>query len=380
MVPPGHERESRPHAPRAIGLLLGVVLAASPAAAQPVPEVALELVAEALERPTGIAHAGDSRLFVALQDGEVWIVRDGAVDPQPFLDITDRVTSKGEQGLLSIAFHPAHAENGWFFVHYTDGKGDTVVSRFTRSSDPDRADPTSEAVLLRIVQLFSNHNGGQLAFGPDGMLYVAIGDDGRAFDPFCNAQDRSKLLGKILRLDVDANPETPPHHGVPADNPYRGSAAFRGEIWAYGLRNPWRFSFDRETGDLYLADVGQNAREEVNFVASGSPGGLNFGWKVMEGDLCTGDATGCTVAFAGLRLFLTGRSRPHLRHGRGLRRHRRVRLPRRCDPRTRRLVRLRRLLQRPALGGPPGGVGHMAAGRPGAPRPLVADVRGGRRG
>jgi glucose/arabinose dehydrogenase len=271
-----------------------LALAAAPAGAQPLPDLALEVMADGLPQITGITHAGDGRLFVTLQEGRVLIVADGAVLPQPFLDIRGQVGFGGEQGLLSLAFHPDYAANGWFFVNYTDNAGDTVIARFRVSDDANRAQASNQAVLLRIDQPFANHNGGQLAFGQDGMLYVATGDGGSGNDPLCNAQDLSNLLGKILRLDVDAGAGAPPFHSVPPDNPFVGQGTARGEIWAYGLRNPWRFSFDRVTGALFIGDVGQSAMEEIDFLAAGV-GGANFGWKVVEGTHCTLLRSGCTV-------------------------------------------------------------------------------------
>jgi glucose/arabinose dehydrogenase len=186
----------------------------------------------------------------------------------------------GEQGLLGLAFHPRFEVNGFLYVNYTDLNGDTIIARYTVSSDPNLADPASEVVLLNIAQPFVNHNGGQLAFGPDDFLYIASGDGG---DPLNNAQNLGTLLGKLLRIDVD----TGSPFGIPATNP------FGNEIWSYGLRNPWRFSFDRLTGDLFIGDVGQNEREEVNLQPASSPGGENYGWRLMEGSLCFNPPTAC---------------------------------------------------------------------------------------
>lgn len=229
-----------------------------------------------LVRPVDLQDAGDGsgRLFVVEKVGRIRTVQDGVLLDAPFLDISGRVgSSSNEQGLLGLAFHPSYTENGHFFVNYTDRNGNTVIARYQVSEDPSRADPGSEVVLLRVDQPYPNHNGGVLAFGPDGYLYAGLGDGGAAGDPFGNAQNLDTWLGKILRLDVDsADP-----YAIPADNP------FGNEIWAYGLRNPWRLSFDRLTGDLFIADVGQNQWEEIDFLPAGASGDLNFGWDYFEG-------------------------------------------------------------------------------------------------
>jgi glucose/arabinose dehydrogenase len=213
-------------------------------------------------------------VFIIEKVGRIRILQDGQLLDFSYLDISDRVGSSGnEQGLLGLAFHPDYVENGLFFVNYTDKDGDTVIARYRVTADPNLADPASEVVLLRVNQPFANHNGGVLAFGPDGYLYAGLGDGGSAGDPFGNAQKLDNLLGKILRLDVDsAEP-----YAIPPDNP------FGNEIWAYGLRNPWRMSFDGQTGDLYIGDVGQGEWEEIDFVSAGAPGGINFGWDYFEG-------------------------------------------------------------------------------------------------
>lgn len=247
--------------------------------------VDVELVADGFELPLYATGAGDGsqRLFVVGQRGTVEIVRDGQRLERPFLDITGIVgSSANEQGLLSIAFHPDYATNGQFFVNYTNLDGDTVIARYRVANDPDVADPASAEVLLTIDQPAANHNGGLVKFGPDGYLYIGTGDGGRAGDPWGNAQNRGVLLGKLLRIDVDGG--TP--YGIPRDNPFVDQPEMRPEIWAWGLRNPWRFSFDRATDDLYIADVGQNMYEEVNFQPAGSPGGENYGWNIMEGTSC----------------------------------------------------------------------------------------------
>ncbi len=238
-------------------------------------------VVSGLERPVRLAVAsdGDPRLFVLEQAGLIRIVQNGALLPTPFLDIRDRVGSQGfEQGLLGLAFHPQYAQNGYFFVNYTDRNGDTVIARFRVSADPNRADPATEEVLLRISQPYSNHNGGHLTFGPDGMLYIGTGDGGAAGDPHGNAQSLDTLLGKLLRIDVNHGQP----YAVPADNPFVNRGG-RPEIWAYGLRNPWTFTFDRLTGDLFIADVGQDKWEEIDFLPADTPGGANFGWDYREG-------------------------------------------------------------------------------------------------
>ncbi|MGH7658033.1 MAG: PQQ-dependent sugar dehydrogenase, partial [Gemmatimonadales bacterium] len=208
--------------------------------------------------------------------------------PAPFLDITGLVGSSGtEQGLLGIAFDPDYEANGRFVVNYTDRNGDTRIVSFNVSSDPDVADPQSATLILSVDQPFSNHNGGGLEFGPDGFLYIGLGDGGSGGDPGNRGQDRATLLGKLLRIDLDGG--TP--YAIPASNPFADSAGQKGEIWAWGLRNPWRFAFDRANGNLYIADVGQSEREEVN-VAANSDGGENYGWRIMEGNSCF-SATSC---------------------------------------------------------------------------------------
>lgn len=237
-------------------------------------------VVDGLTRPLDLQHAGDERLFIVEQPGAIRIVRDGQLLEQPFLDLRERVVdAANEQGLLGLAFHPDFDQNGAFFVNYTGQNGDTFVSRFVVSGDPDRADPASERILLTVDQPFANHNGGGMVFGPDGYLYLSTGDGGSAGDPRGNAQDLSTLLGKLLRIDVDAGD----FYAVPADNPFIERQDARPEIWAYGLRNPWRFAFDAATGDLFIADVGQNAWEEVNFEPADSAGGRNYGWDFREG-------------------------------------------------------------------------------------------------
>ncbi len=264
--------------------------APAPTAAGAAAPISLEPLADGFTRPATIANAGDGsgRLFIVEQGGAIWIVRDGERLEQPFLDIGELVSARGnEQGLLGLAFHPRYAESGLLFVYYTDTDGDDTLARYRVSENADAADQGSAVVLLSVEDPAANHNGGQLAFGPDGYLYVALGDGGGGGDSFGNGQNLGTLLGSILRIDVDGEGDHEGRpYGIPADNPFVGREDARPEIWAWGLRNPWRFSFDRETGDLYIADVGQNAVEEVNVQPAGSPGGENYGWNTMEGADC----------------------------------------------------------------------------------------------
>jgi glucose/arabinose dehydrogenase len=252
--------------------------------------LALQEVTGNLDAPVFLtAPPGDpDRLFVVEKNGVIRIIRNNAILTTPFLDITSKTTKGSEQGLLGLAFHPDYASNGFFFVSYTaPGGGDaghSVVARYQVSANPDVAG-TAEVVVLTVDQPFSNHNGGMIAFGPDGYLYFGLGDGGDGGDPLETGQDRTDLLGSMLRLDINS-----PTYSIPAGNPYLGHPTFREEIWNYGLRNPWRFSFDRQTGDLYIGDVGQGSREEVNVVASGAGGGQDFGWDDMEGTDCYEDS------------------------------------------------------------------------------------------
>jgi glucose/arabinose dehydrogenase len=236
-------------------------------------------------RPLAFAALPDGRLVVASQDGRAWVLDPG--DPgsagrAPLVDLRDRVLSGGERGLLGIAVHPRFPDDRRFFVHYTDLDGDTVVSSLEANAEGSALDPASERVILRVDQPYANHNGGAVAFGPDGYLYVSLGDGGNSGDPHGNGQSLDTLLGKILRLDVDVAGGDA--YAIPTGNPWAGGGG-RPEIWHTGLRNPWRLSFDRETGDLWIGDVGQGAWEEVD-VARGGAGGRNFGWNVMEGRHC----------------------------------------------------------------------------------------------
>jgi glucose/arabinose dehydrogenase len=250
------------------------------------PALELQLITAGLERPTHAIHAGDGsgRLFVVEKAGRIVIVRDGTLQAAPFLDISDRVNALGsEQGLLSVAFPPDYASKGYFYVNYTDSDGDTVVARYrlAGADTPDQADPASEQVLLRVTQPYGNHNGGQIAFGPDGFLYIGMGDGGAAGDPQNYAQRPGELLGSMLRIDVETNPDEATYL-VPPDNPFVDDPDYAPETWATGVRNPWRFSFDTATGDMYMADVGQNELEEIN-VQPASGGGENYGWRCFEG-------------------------------------------------------------------------------------------------
>jgi len=249
--------------------------------------IATQLVTDQLDTPTFVTAPplDPHRLFVTEQDGRIRVIENGALLATPFLDIVDDVLCCGERGLLSVAFHPDYASNRRFFVYYNDEDGALVIARYRATSDPNRADPASGRVLLRIPHPgHSNHNGGQLAFGPDGYLYAGTGDGGGGGDPGENAQDPTSLLGKLLRIDVDV--ERRPWRAVPPDNPFRGTGAKLGLVWASGLRNPWRFGFDRATGDLYVADVGQGSIEEIDFQPASSAGGENYGWDVFEGSAC----------------------------------------------------------------------------------------------
>ncbi len=242
----------------------------------------LETVASGLDNPLDLTTpAGDTRLFVANQNGVVNVINGGQVLGTPYLNLSGDVSTGGEQGLLGIAFHPNYAANGFFYASYTDNNGDSRIDRFTVSADPNVAGVNTRLNIITIPQPNTNHNGGQIAFGSDGMLYYSVGDGGGSNDPDNSGQDLTTLLGAMLRLDVDGG--TP--YAIPSDNPFAGSPTAREEIWAQGLRNPWRFSFDRTSGNIYIGDVGQNALEEVN-VESATAAGLNYGWNVMEGTRC----------------------------------------------------------------------------------------------
>lgn len=261
------------------------------------PKIQLQNVATGFSRPVDIAHCGDSRLFVVEQAGKIWILDSlGNRLPEVFLDIQTRVRSNGnEQGLLGLAFPPDYATSGYFFVNYTrQTDGATRVSRFTRDAlDPNKADPNSELFVLTQSQPFANHNGGCIKFGPDGYLYIALGDGGSGGDPQNNGQKKNSWLGKILRIDVSNSNVSQPYT-VPADNPFVGDATYLPEIWSLGWRNPWRFSFDRLTGEMWIADVGQGAREEIDFEPANTPG-RNYGWRCYEGNAAY-NTSGCLGA------------------------------------------------------------------------------------
>lgn len=245
--------------------------------------VEIELFKDGFSSPLNLQHANDARLFVVEQGGKIKVIQsDGTVNTTPFLDISNQISSGGERGLLGLAFHPDYANNGYFFVNYTKTNGDTRVSRFSvDGSNPDMADPTSEFTIIEYSQPFSNHNGGCMAFGPDGYLYISSGDGGGSGDPNNRAQDRNTLLGKLLRLDVNTATGGN-NYGIPPDNPFVNDPNARGEIWAFGLRNPWKFSFDTTDNHIWIADVGQATLEEINRAAI-SEAGLNYGWRCYEG-------------------------------------------------------------------------------------------------
>jgi glucose/arabinose dehydrogenase len=234
--------------------------------------------------PLNIQNAGDQRLFIVEQGGRIKIVNsDGTTNATPFLDLSSLISSGGERGLLGLAFHPNYVTNGYFYVYYTNPNGNTQVSRFSvDAQNPDLADPNSQLALLSFTQPYANHNGGCIAFGPDGYLYIGSGDGGSGGDPENRAQNTTTLLGKILRIDVDQT-SGGLNYAIPNDNPFAGSTTDAQEIWAYGIRNPWKFSFDSANGDLWIADVGQNAFEEINRVSS-TESGLNYGWRCYEGN------------------------------------------------------------------------------------------------
>ena len=249
----------------------------------------LEQVGDRFQSPVYVtAPAGDQRLFVVEQAGRIRVVKNGVAASAAFLDITSRVKSGGEQGLLSVAFHPNYRSNGYFYIDFTDKHGDTHIERFKVSANADVADSASSLLILKIGQPYANHNGGLVMFGPDGMLYIGMGDGGSGGDPKGNGQNRNALLGKILRINVS---RTEPY-SIPVGNPYANGSEGKPEVWATGIRNPWRFAFDRAAGLLYIADVGQGEQEEVDVVQA-SRAGVNYGWNLMEGDACYRPSNNC---------------------------------------------------------------------------------------
>ena len=268
---------------------------ATAVAIQPVTQITLAPISDGFIRPVALAHAYDGRLFIAEQAGHIRIVENGDLLSEPFLDIQHKVGNDpnniwDEQGLLGLAFHPQFQENGLFFVNYTnENDGSTILAHYqVDAADPNKANLLSESIMINLGQPYQDHNAGHLQFDRDGFLYMAAGDGGEWGDPHGNGQNPHTLLGSILRLHVDANDT----YAVPSTNPFVGDNEKRGEVWAYGLRNPWRFSFDRLTGDVYIADVGQADWEELNYLPAREPGGANFGWDVVEGPICY-DAETC---------------------------------------------------------------------------------------
>src|SRR5207249_2030909 len=284
----------------ALALLIAVAAAVWPGGrAEAQLTLGFEPVASGLHSPDGVTHAGDGsgRLFILEQTGRI-VIHDGSrVLPSPFLDVSALVSCCGERGLLGLAFHPHYVTNGLFYIDYTNTAGDTVIARYHVSADANVADPSSAQILLTIAQPFANHNGGGLAFGRDGFLYIGMGDGGSGGDPMGNGQRLDTLLGKILRIDVTGARGSAPYL-VPDDNPFTGGGSDRPEIWAYGMRNPWRFSFDRANGNLWIGDVGQNRYEEVDRATDqdGFGRGANFGWNIMEGAHCYPSGNSCDTA------------------------------------------------------------------------------------
>jgi len=283
------------------------VVAACGAAANA--QLTTELLVSGIDRPVFMTHAGDGsgRIFIIEQEGAIRIVdTDGTLLPTPFIDIDPIVgggTSGGnEQGLLGLAFHPDYANNGKFYLNYINTSGDTrIVEYEVSSTDPNQADPSTQRVIMAYDQPFSNHNGGWVGFGPDGFLYISSGDGGSANDPGNRASNLGSFLGKLHRIDIDGGDDFPAdslqNYEIPADNPFVDQAGAVDSIWAYGLRNPWRTSFDRDTGDLWIADVGQFSREEVNFAPAGDEGGQHYGWRCREGFNSTGLSCGQVSGF-----------------------------------------------------------------------------------
>ena len=251
------------------------------------------LIADGYKKPVFITSYPNNAklLYIVEQAGLIKLINDGKKLSRPFFDINKRVVNPNrpgdERGLLGFAFHPNHTNNGKFYINYMDNDGNTIISEFSTNSEL-RADHKSERIILKLKQPYGNHNGGDIQFGPDGYLYISIGDGGKAGDPLNAGQDLSSLFGKIIRIDIEQKP-----YGIPKSNPFFGQKDKREEIWAWGLRNVWRFSFDKQTGDKYLADVGQNKWEEVNFEPASSKGGLNYGWRIMEANHCYDPKENC---------------------------------------------------------------------------------------
>jgi glucose/arabinose dehydrogenase len=296
-------------------ILVGAMLTPVPAGAAVVPariHLGLDAVATGLSSPLLVTHAGDDsgRLFVVEQTGRIRIIKDGSLVAAPFIDISRSVAKGGERGLLGLAFHPGYKTNGKLYLSYTDLNGTSVIREYRVSANPDRVNGSSGRTLLRVKQPYANHNGGHIAFGPDGLLYLGFGDGGSGGDPGNRAQSRGTLLGKLLRIDVNRRTGSL-QYGIPSTNPYVGRSGLD-QIWAYGLRNPWRFSFDRATGDLWIGDVGQGSWEEVDRALAtrgrNAGRGLNFGWRVMEGAHCFRPSSGCVR---------TGKTLPLTEYGHG---------------------------------------------------------------
>ena len=275
-------------------LAASVLCGAAPPSARAV-SIALTPFANGISSVVDIVNAGDSRLFAVQQNGHIRVVlSNGTVLGPDFLDLSTLVSGGSEQGLLGLAFHPNYLSNGFFYVNYTDLSGDTVIARYSVSGSPmtsNVANPLSAVTILTIAQPFSNHNGGDLLFGPDGYLYIGMGDGGSGCDDGDHAQDPMDLLGKMLRIDVDSGSP----YAIPPSNPFVGPDGILDEIWALGTRNPWRFSFDRANGNLYIGDVGQNALEEIDFQPASSTGGENYGWDCYEGNSLASASSGCST-------------------------------------------------------------------------------------